>query len=62
MITQKDIARMTEGELAVLASKAPQGFTTVFGENGMFCYCANWVLEQMSPSQRSKITVISRAH
>ena len=61
-ITQEDIAEMTGAELAALAAKAPSGFTPVIGEKGMFGFCADWVLEQMPPAQRAKLTIISRSH
>ena len=61
-VTQKDIAEMTDAELALFAAKAPDGFTMVRDENGVFSFCADWSLEEMTSSQRAKITVIGRAH
>jgi hypothetical protein len=62
MITQEDIAEMSEAELAVFAAKAPQGFTPVFCADGTFALIADWVIKKMSPSQRAEITIVGRAH
>jgi hypothetical protein len=62
VITQQDIKKMSESELAVLASKAPDGFTPVFYEDGSFEFRADWSLEEMTPSERAKFTVVRRAH
>jgi len=62
MITQEDIAEMSEAELAVFASKAPQGFTPVFCHDGTFALIADWVIKKMKPSERAELTIIRRAH
>lgn len=62
MITQEDIAEMSEAELAVFAAKAPQGFTPVFCCDGRFAFIADWVIDEMSPSGRAELTIIRRAH
>lgn len=61
-ITQADIKRMSESELAVLASKAPSGLTAVFHADGTFSFLSDLTIEEMSPSERAKITIIGRAH
>ena len=62
MITQDDIAEMSEAELALFAAKAPQGFTPVFCSDGRFGFIADWLIEGTSPSQRAELTIIGRAH
>jgi hypothetical protein len=62
MITQEDIAEMSEAELAVLAAKAPHGFTPVLSRDGAFCFVADLVLAEMQPSERAELTIIQRAH
>ena len=62
MVTQEDIAEMSEGELASFAAKAPVGFTPVFYSCGSFAFVADWLIEKMSPSQRAEITIVGRAH
>jgi hypothetical protein len=61
-MTQEDIKKMSQSQLAVLASKAPEGFTPVFDEDGRFGFRADWSLERMTPSERAKFTVVGRAH
>jgi hypothetical protein len=42
MITQEDIAEMSEAELAAFAAKAPRGFTLVFcRSDGIFSFLAD---------------------
>jgi hypothetical protein len=62
VITQADIAEMTEAELAVFATKAPEGFTPVFYQDGRFAFAADWWIEQLSPSERGELTFVGRAH
>jgi hypothetical protein len=61
-ITQKDIAEMSEAELAVFAAKAPEGFTPAFYSDGRFAFVADWAIDEMSPSQRAKLTIVRRSH
>jgi hypothetical protein len=61
-ITQEDIQKMSESELAVLASKAPPGMTPIFFGDGTFAFINTRVLQEMAPSKRATITVIGRAH
>jgi hypothetical protein len=40
MITQQDIAEMSEAELAAFANNGPHGFTPVFEADGRFAFYA----------------------
>jgi hypothetical protein len=62
MITQEDIAGMSESELAALAAKSPAGMTPIWDSTGRFAFIAENVLAVMAPSQRAKITIIGRSH
>jgi len=62
MITQEDIKKMSESELAAFASKAPEGFTPVIWDDGTFSFHADWAIREMTPSQRAKLTIVKRAH
>jgi hypothetical protein len=62
MITQKDIAAMSDSELAALAAKAPAGMSPIWDSEGWFAFIADSVLAKITPSQRAKITVIGRNH
>ena len=62
MITQRDIAEMSEAELAALAANAPAGMVPVFHPDGSFSFISERVLDRMSPSERLRITVVGRAH
>ena len=53
---------MTPAELAALAAKAPAGLTPVKTEAGDFVYLADWMLEELGPAERAKLTIVSRAH
>ena len=53
---------MSEAELAALAAKAPEGFTPVFCSEGRFGFMADWLIEEMSPSKRTELVIIGRAH
>ena len=61
-LTREQVARMTHAELAVLAAKAPAGFTPVKTKAGDFMYLADWMLEELGPADRATLTLISRAH
>jgi hypothetical protein len=61
-LTREQVAQMTHAELAALAAKAPAGFTPVKTEAGDFMYLADWLLEELLPAERAKLTIVSRAH
>lgn len=60
MITQQDLEKMSESELAVFAAKgAWTGLTLVQWEDGTFSFHA---IKLLSPSQLTKIRIIGCAH
>ncbi|MGH6728040.1 MAG: hypothetical protein ACREB8_16080 [Pseudolabrys sp.] len=62
MIDQKDISKMTDGELAAFAAKAPPGLSPVIFSDGGFGFLADRVIDGMSRTERAELTIVRRAH